>query len=213
MVEVVNQTAKDYSHDLRIPTPVKTRTVAPTGTIAKMPGVSEGIHPIFAKYFLRRIRFSNVDERQRKTVEDYKAQGYNTAPCLYAPETTVVEIPTQDILMANVIERYGEELANVFVETAEDVSLEDMLAFQAMYQEFWADNAVSYTVNVDAKKYSADDIGWALKKHYHVLKGATIFPEMSMAQSPYERISKADYAIYVMSDSIDENCVNGCPIK
>src|SRR5690606_24511188 len=64
MADIVEITAQHFAHQLRIPVPVKTRTVAPTGTIAKMPGVSEGIHPIFSKYFVRRIRFSDIDTDQ-----------------------------------------------------------------------------------------------------------------------------------------------------
>src|SRR5690606_1684035 len=91
----VDEAAIEYAHQLRIPVPVKKRTVAPTGTIAKMPGVSEGIHPIFSKYFIRRIRFSKLDPDQAATLEQYKADGYKVEDCLYAANTAVVEIPTK----------------------------------------------------------------------------------------------------------------------
>jgi adenosylcobalamin-dependent ribonucleoside-triphosphate reductase len=215
----VEAAAKTYAHALRIPVPVKTRTVAPTGTIAKLPGVSEGVHPIFAKYFIRRIRFSDVDEDQRATVEKYARTGHVTGPCLYAPETTVVEIPTMDSLMAEVVELFGEDMAETIVQSAADISIRDMLNFQAMYQTYWADNAVSYTVNVDAGKYQPGELADILTEYGPVLKGATIFPEMSMPQSPYERLTKDEYEALSfglpgsISDSIDENCVNGCPVK
>ena len=57
---MVERASQEFARELRIPAPVKTRTVAPTGTIAKMPGVSEGIHPIFSRYFIRRVRFSTA---------------------------------------------------------------------------------------------------------------------------------------------------------
>lgn len=216
LANVTNITADNYAHDMRIPTPVKRRTVAPTGTIAKMPGVSEGIHPIFARYFLRRVRFSDVDESQRAMVDYYREQGYHTEPCRYAPETTVVTIPTKDSLVEEVERRYGADAADTIVESAADITLNDMLRFQSMYQTNWADNAVSYTVNVDAGKYSAIELAETLKSYSDSLKGATIFPETGMPQAPYERISRADYELYQMTqvaDSVDENCVNGCPVK
>lgn len=219
LAEIVDRTAADYAHQLRIPVPVKTRTVAPTGTIAKMPGVSEGIHPIFAKYFLRRIRFSKLDPAQMATVKDYEDRGFGVEDCLYAPETSVVSIPTKDILMAEVAERFGEERADEIVESADDLSVEDMLAFQAMYQEYWADNAVSYTVNLTADDYTPEELSEHITYFGPDLKGMTVFPEAGMPQSPYERISKADYALYEywqqsVADGVDEACANGgCPIK
>ena len=217
LAEEVDRAATEYAHQLRIPVPVKTRTVAPTGTIAKMPGVSEGIHPIFAKYFIRRVRFSTVDPEQVATMDEYRAKGYSVDPCLYAPDTVVVSIPTKDSLVEQVEARFGDK-ADEIVESAADLTLYDMLAFQAMYQASWADNAVSYTVNIDPRDYTRDELIDAIEYWGPVLKGATVFPELSRPQSPYERISKADYALYELwqrdvSDGIDEACVNGCPIK
>jgi adenosylcobalamin-dependent ribonucleoside-triphosphate reductase len=214
--DIVDDEAVSFAHTLRVPVPVKKRTVAPTGTIAKMPGVSEGIHPIFSRYFVRRIRFSNVDPDQRATVERYREQGYGVEPCQYAPDTTVVSLPTKDSLVAEVEARYGTD---EIVESAGDLTLDEMLAFQAMYQECWADNAVSYTANVDPAEYTAKDVADVLRKYGGRLKGATIFPEMGMPQSPYERITKAEYGMYEdwqqsVSDGVDEACANGgCPVK
>lgn len=220
MAEVVEDEARRYAHDLRIPVPVKTRTVAPTGTIAKMPGVSEGIHPIFAKYFLRRIRFSDVDPDQRATVGDYAARGYKVEPDLYAEETSVVEIPTKDILMADVEMRFGEEEAKAIVQGADDLSLADMLAFQRMYQSNWADNAVSYTVNLDASHYTPRQVANALLRESPGLKGATIFPETSMPQAPYERLTEVDFEFHerlrevTVADGVDPDCASGaCPVR
>jgi adenosylcobalamin-dependent ribonucleoside-triphosphate reductase len=216
LARTVDAEAVRYSHNLRIPIPVKTRTVAPTGTIAKMPGVSEGIHPIFAKYFIRRIRLSTIDPDQVATLEDYKSQGFNVVPCQYAPNTMVIEIPTKDSLLARV-EKAHPINADWIVQSAGDLGLNEMLAFQALYQEVWADNAVSYTANVDQSEYSVEELALALQFWGPKLKGATVFPETSMPQAPYERITEADYELYrytQVADSLDENCVTGaCPVR
>ncbi|ERB55297.1 adenosylcobalamin-dependent ribonucleoside-triphosphate reductase [Rhodococcus sp. P27] len=217
LAEVVDKASRDYAHQLRIPAPVKNRTVAPTGTIAKMPGVSEGVHPIFSKYFIRRIRLSTIDPDQVKTLEDYKAQGYHVEPCQYAANTSVISIPTKDSLVQSVADIYGDEEADRLVQGADELTLNEMLAFQALYQLCWADNAVSYTANVDPADYTAADIAQAIELYGGVLKGATIFPEASMPQSPYERLTKAEYeaaAAKDVADGVDENCANGaCPIR
>lgn len=212
----VENSAESYSHDLRIPVPVKKRTVAPTGTIAKMPGVSEGIHPIFSKYFIRRIRLSKVDPDQVAMIDQYRADGYVVEDDMYAANTAVVSIPTQDSLVAAAVARYNEYGESI-VEAADDLTLDELLGFQALYQRLWADNAVSFTANIDPERYTPEQLAEQLRKFGGVLKGATVFPEASMPQSPYERISKEEYeaaTAKTVADGVDEECANGaCPIR
>src|SRR5690606_31945957 len=180
LAHTVEETARSYAHDLRIPVPVKTRTVAPTGTIAKMPGVSEGIHPIFAKYFVRRIRFSDNNPAEVETVNRYREQGYHVEPDMYSASTTVVSLPTKDSLLAEVEQLYGQHAANHIVQSAADLSLTEMLLFQQMYQTYWADNAVSFTANFEPGKYTVEEIAAHIQAFGPTLKGATLFPEASM---------------------------------
>jgi adenosylcobalamin-dependent ribonucleoside-triphosphate reductase len=216
LADDVDEAAVDFCHDLRIPVPVKKRTVAPTGTIAKMPGVSEGVHPIFAKYFIRRVRFNKLGDAMEQ-VYDLEAQGYKVEDDLYAPNTAVVAIPTKDILMQQVADLYDDEEAERIVEAADDLSLLDMLRFQSLYQELWADNAVSYTANFDAQEYSAYHIMDRILGFGGKLKGGTLFPELTMPQCPYERIERWEYESTIaheVGDGIDENCATGaCPVR
>jgi hypothetical protein len=55
---------------------VKVTTVAPTVSIAKLPGSTAGIHPIYARHFIRRVRFSMPDPAQAKTDNDAMLAGY-----------------------------------------------------------------------------------------------------------------------------------------
>ena len=186
-------------------------------TIAKMPGVSEGIHPIFSKYFIRRIRFSKNDPDQVATLDRYEADGYEVQDDLYAANTGVVSIPTKDSLLEAVEAIWGPEKADAVVESAADLTLNEMLAFQALYQACWADNAVSFTANVDPETYTADDVRQTLRKFGGRLKGMTCFPESSMPQSPYERISREQYdeaTTKDVSDGVDPECASGsCPVR
>lgn len=210
----VDDAAIDFCHQLRIPVPVKKRTIAPTGTIAKMPGVSEGIHPIFSKYFDRRIRF-NLNSDQ-ETLHRMMLEGYEIEKDLYAPNTAVVVIPTKDSLVQAVEDIFGPGHESI-VEAASDLTLHQMLAFQVMYQELWADNAVSFTANVDPEAYNWEEVAEQLTYYGGRLKGATIFPEASIPQAPYTRITKEEYEAATASavaDGVDEDCANGsCPIR
>lgn len=219
LADTVDEAAAHYCHNLRIPVPVKKRTVAPTGTIAKMPGVSEGIHPIFSQYFIRRIRLSRLDPDQARMLESYVAKGYTVEDDLYAANTTVVSIATKDILMQQVEDIHGAGCAQDIVECAADLTLEQMLQFQALYQTHWADNAVSFTANIDPNTYTPADVAGVIRKFglFGLLKGATIFPESSIPQSPYQRISKQQFDNAVqqaIEDGTDpDSCVHGCPIR
>jgi adenosylcobalamin-dependent ribonucleoside-triphosphate reductase len=214
LAEHVDLSAERFCHDLRIPVPVKKRTVAPTGTVAKLSGVSEGIHPIFSKYFYRRIRFNKLSDAD--ALQGLLDQGYDVEDDLFAPNTSVVTIPTKDTLVQAVVDRFGDQAEDI-VEAANDLTLTGLLQFQGMYQTYWADNAVSFTANVDPDAYSAEYVAETLQSFAGVLKGSTIFPEASFPQAPYERISKADYeaaVVKAVSDGVDESCANGaCPVK
>lgn len=207
---VVEDTAIDYAHWLRIPVPVKLTTVAPTGSISKLCGVSgEGIHAPYARYFLRRIRFSDVDATERAQVEEYRAKGFHTEPCRYAANTTVVEIPTRDPLCDEVSR---EEL----VVSQQQLSVADMLAVQEMYQSCYADNAVSYTASVDPEETDEDELVAVLTDYLSLLKGTTAFPSLTRPQSPYEPMIKDQYEAYeatTTESGFDEACATGaCPV-
>jgi len=91
-----------------------------------------------------------------------------------------------------------------------------MLSVQALYQEAWADQAVSYTASVDPEKYTVEDVAATLLDYMPRLKGSTIFPEMSRAQAPYERITRDQYiesatrlGIETEDTGFDEICSSG----
>ncbi|WP_367138465.1 MULTISPECIES: ribonucleoside-triphosphate reductase, adenosylcobalamin-dependent [Streptomyces] len=218
LYEHVEETAQQYAREMRIPVPVKLTTIAPTGSVSKLSGVSEGLHPIYAKYFNRRIRFSSIDPKQIEQLKNYEEQGYHVEDCVYAPFTKVVTIPTEDTLIQEVNNagiNAGE--ADRVVECADDLSVEDMLAVQAFYQEHFVDSAISFTVNFDPNKVSKQALRSALLKYMPDIKGTTVLPEGSYAQAPYERITKEEFdaaSAKESGDAVDVDCAKGaCPIK
>jgi len=214
--EVVDRAASEYAHELRIPKPVKTRTVAPTGTVAKLAGVTEGIHPVFAQYFIRRVRFNTANRDEMAMVDAAAAQGFHVEPDVCAPNTLVVSYPMQDRLLAEVAERFGPRKAEQLVQQVSSLTLFEQLLMQSLYQNHWADNAVSFTASLtgDARKRLGDTL-------FHFggdLKGTTIFPELSRAQAPYQRITREEYesysaALVSVGDGVNEECRAGCPVR
>lgn len=214
MSSVVDEEAVAYAHQLRIPVPVKKRTMAPTGTIAKLAGRSEGAHPVYSRYFIRRIRYGMHDPRQAAQVEEFRAKGYNVVKDTYTKDTWVVEIPTKESLVSE-LEDMG--IAPMFLQSQDEIELSDLLDVQAMYQTAWADNAVSFTVNVPKDKYSVEEVMATLLPRLHKLKGTTMMVDESRELAPYERITAgAYYASEVQSEdaSYSEECSNGaCPVR
>lgn len=214
MSSVVDEEAIAYAHTLRIPVPVKKRTMAPTGTIAKLAGRSEGAHPVYSRYFIRRIRYGMHDPRQAAQVEEFRAKGYNVVKDTYTKDTWVVEIPTKEALVSE-LEAMG--IAPMFLQSQDEIELSDLLDVQAMYQTAWADNAVSFTVNVPKDKYSVEDVMAALLPRLHKLKGTTMMVDESRELAPYERITAgAYYASEIQSEdaSYDADCRSGaCPVR
>jgi ribonucleoside-triphosphate reductase len=219
MYEAVHNAAYAYSHELRIPMPVKLTTVAPTGTIAKLAGRTEGIHPPYAKYFIRRVRYSTIDPDQNRKVKEFRLLGYDVEADLYTPNTVVVSFPTKESLVAE-LEELG--ISEDILESVDEISLEDMLNVQKMYQTYYADNAVSFTVNVPNGKYSVSEVAEILLPFLPYLKGTTMMVDESREQAPYERISKEEFEYvaygpngsYEVNDSYDESCASGaCPVR
>lgn len=215
MYRTARNTARRYAFELRIPEPIKVTTVAPTGSIAKLPGVTEGIHPIYARFFERRIRFSLVDPAQSQKINDEWARGLLVETCGYdkSGNTGIVVYPTKDPLVAQVQDMgYSADL----VESASEIPLDTMLAFQAMYQTHYADNAVSFTVNV-APGLDHFEAAETIARWLPELKGTTIMVDESRPQSPYTRITEEQYEaalVKQIEDSIDLECATGaCPIR
>jgi hypothetical protein len=129
----------------------------------------------------------------------------------------VVEIPMKSSLLEK-IEKMGWDES--ILEDAHEISLEDLLSVQEMYQMYYADNAVSFTVNLNPLAYSPERLGRELQPFLGTLKGSTIFPERGYALAPYERVGKDVWEALrgsqavVAGDAVDEDCTTGaCPVR
>src|SRR5690606_24409418 len=159
---------------------------------------------------------SVTDPAQAATVQEAVNAGHLVERCIYdqSGNTMVVAYPTKEKLVAEV-EAMGYDPA--IVESADEIPLDAMLAFQAMYQTEYADNAVSFTVNFPEGKYTVEEAGDIIAGWLPGLKGTALMPDGTREQAPYERLTAEQFAQYEVTsveDSTDEECATGaCPVR
>ncbi|WP_278340518.1 ribonucleoside-triphosphate reductase, adenosylcobalamin-dependent [Lactobacillus acetotolerans] len=169
---------KTYSDELGCQPSIKHTTVKPSGTVAKLAGVSEGMHFHYAGYMIQRIRFQASDP----LLPALKACGYKMEPDAYTKNTICVEFP---------IKAAHADSKNFA--SAGTVSIAEQFATQAFLQTYWSDNAVSCTVTFQSKE--ADQIAPLLRQYRHTIKSTSLLPYYgnSFKQAPKEPIDKKTY--------------------
>lgn len=214
LYDTVKTESHDYAFKLRIAAPVANTTMAPTGSIAKLAGPTEGAQPPYAKYYERRIQFSTINAPDQ--IAKYEAEGYSIEDSIYSANTKVVTFIVKEKLVDEV-EKLGYD-ADYIVQSQDELTLAEMLSFQEMYQSNYVDNAISYTANIPEGKYSVEELADIIRPFLTNLKGTTIMVDGTREQAPYTRLTKEEYLIATgpksVEDSTDESCSTGaCPIR
>lgn len=206
---------KEYSAEKGFPESVRMTTVQPSGTLSLLPGVTPGVHPAFAPYYIRRVRFGSADplvdacrKRGYKVVWDIGIDGREDHtryvvefPCM-SPEGSVM---------------------------AADMTAVEQLEWVKKMQTEWADNAVSVTVYY--RKDELDSIKEWLSKNYdkgvksvsfllHSDHNFVLPPYEEINKEAYEKmVSKIDFSVPLVQSRFDgeldmDNCATGaCPVK
>ena len=148
---------------------VLTTTVAPTGTLSMIADCSNGMEPIFALVFEKRVTVGRFFYTNKIFEQVLKENG------LYSDE-----------LITKIADNYGsvkeipeipEWMQNVFV-TAMDIHWTDHLMAQAVWQE-WIGNAIAKTINMPYD-VTVDDVKASyLLAHEMGLKGITVYRDSS----------------------------------
>jgi len=137
-------------------------TVAPTGTISMVLGVSTGIEPIFAPIYRRRWR---------------------TGTDGVWNETVVVDPLFKDAFLR------GKDLSHIV--GAYDVSPEEHIKMQAVIQSR-IDSAVSKTCNLSKNFEVTEDVKETLLEYAREMKGFTFYKAGSRGNEPLEIINQHD---------------------
>ncbi len=149
-----------------------TTTIAPTGTISIIAGVSSGIEPLFSVVFTRRI----LDGDDFREVHPIFAEKLEEAGIL---SDALLERIEREGSLRDMME-IPEHVRGVFV-TARDVSPEGHVRMQAVFQRH-VDNAVSKTVNFPASA-TCEDIRVVYMLAYELgCKGVTVYRDGSRSE-------------------------------
>jgi len=212
--EYLNALDIEYSENNNLPTSVRLTTVQPSGTLSLLPGVTPGIHPAFARHYIRRVRFSSAD----KLVDACRRRGYKVQ--------WDVGLDGREDHTKYVVEFPCKSPDTAIL--AKDMTAVEQLEWVATMQKDWADNAVSVTVYY--RKEELDEIKSWLAEHYDTSIKSVSFllhADHNFPLPPYEEISEEEYnkaiakidmSIPMISTSTEEldldNCATGaCPIK
>src|SRR5215213_7484384 len=146
-----------------------TTTIAPTGTLSMIADVSNGVEPVFALVFEKRVTVGRFFYTSKVFENVLKEHGlYNDEILLkiannYGSARGIDEIP--------------EWIQNIFV-TAIDVHWTEHLMAQAVWQK-WISNAIAKTINMPGD-VTVEDVKCAyLLAHEFGLKGVTIYRDGS----------------------------------
>lgn len=144
-------------------------TIAPTGSISIIAGVSSGIEPIFAYAYYRNVMDNDkLVEANPILISALKERG------VYTPEIMDKIIEHGSLQH---IEEIPADIRRVFV-CAHDITPDDHITMQAAFQKY-TDNAVSKTVNFPNSATREDVAEVYIKAYKTGCKGTTIYRDGS----------------------------------
>lgn len=142
--------------------PVKTRAIAPTGTIGIVAETTTGIEPIFCVAYKRRVKTAQA-----------------TGPDMISYQYVVD--PTAARLIAEGVKPEAIEDAYLL-----SYNVEKRISFQAWMQQ-WVDHGISSTINLPetiTDPAEVEDFGDLLMKYLPKLRGMTVYPDGARGGQP-----------------------------
>jgi len=211
----LSQLDEQYSKEHGLPASVRLTTVQPSGTLSLLPGVTPGIHPAFAPYYIRRVRFGAADP----LVDACRRRGYKVQ--------WDVGLDGREDHTRYVVEFPCKSPDNAVL--AKDMTAIEQLEWVKKMQTMWADNAVSVTVYY-RKEELASIKDWLSENYTDSVKSVSflLHSDHNFPLPPYEQIekdvydkmmAKVDYSVPLVMDAsgteLDPSeCVGGaCPIR
>ena len=209
----------NYSIQHGFPKSIKLTTCKPSGTLSLLGGCTSGVHPGFARYYIRRVRIASESPLIKLAHEHgYPVEYVRNFDGSFDHTTQIVSFP------------YNLPESTVLAENCTAIS---QLEWVKKVQSEWSDNAVSVTVYY--RKNELTEIKeWLSKNYNNSVKSVSflLHNDHGFQQAPLEQITKEQFEDLskkckpitsvegiCFSKESDEllaqaECLNGiCPIK
>lgn len=181
--------AHAYADKHGLTRPVKTRAIAPTGTIGIIAETTTGIEPIFATAFKRRYRSARAD-------------GNDLVQYQYVVDPTAKRLVEEGVDPDSIEDAY---------QLSYDV--ERRVAFQAWVQQY-VDHGISSTINLPypiTDIYDVKEYGNMLMRYLPRLRGITVYPDGARGGQP---LTVVPYKVAIGQEGVvfeesEERCVGG----
>lgn len=236
---VANDEAMQYAKEMRVPAPLLTTTIKPSGTISKLPMISSGVHKSRAPYFIRRVRITSSDPLAKVMLDT----GFPVYPSVTSNGPNEQELKAmKPFELAQELQKSNTWIVEFPIRTsAHDNSSKESAVSQLGryldFQQYWTDHNTSITI-----QFSPDEVDALidmLLAHWDNYVAVSFMPKDTTAypQLPEEEIDEAEYSRRastlehitpymivealkelerenLMSDLEDQECATGaCPIR
>lgn len=163
-----------WAKELGIPSSKAITCVKPSGTVSALCGVSSGIHPWHAPYYIRRVRQDRKDPLTALMI----AEGVPHEDGAMGQDVVVFSFPMK---------------APEGAVCAADVTAVQQLEHWLMFQELYTEHKPSITVSV--REHEWMEVGAWVYKHFDKMTGVSFLPysDHVYLQAPFEAITKEQY--------------------
>ena len=149
--------------------------VKPSGTVSQLVGVSSGIHPWYAPYYLRSVRCDNKDPLTKLM----KDEGIPNEPDITkSDDITVFYFPIK---------------APDGAVVTKDLTAIEHLEIWKVYREHWTEHNPSVTINVREDEWL--EVGAWVYDNFDAIGGVSFLPmsEHTYQQAPYQELTEEEY--------------------
>jgi len=165
---------KYYSHALNIEQSASITCIKPSGSVSAMNGCSSGIHPAYAKYYIRNVRVSKSDPLSNVMINN----GVPHETDFYSADNYVFSFPLK---------------SSDGAVTTKDITAVEHFKLWKMYNEHFCEHKPSITINYNDSEFLA--LGQEIYNSFDEMTGIALLPKSNSTykQMPFMEITKEEY--------------------